>query len=354
MEILKPFQIAIASDLIKNYIGSQPLHQYLAEQFKQHKNWGSRDRKIYRELVFSFYRLGGISKSMSVENAVLFAHQNKEDLLSQIDLHDLFLPYQHLSTLLDRDNFVKSLLYNKSVYLKIIGNHFDVVVEYLNTHNIEFYGYSTDVLRLSANSKCDDIIANGWAIVMDISSQKCIDKVELFGKEWVLDCCSGAGGKSLFIKNKYPQIQLTCNDIRYTIIENLKSRFRTCKIEQPICEVHDFSKEIFLDKKFDCIVADVPCSGSGTWGRAPENILYFNQVKVQEYALLQRKIVKNAIKLMKPTSSLYYITCSVFSEENEKNIDYFKVNYGLKCHWMEYVNEDGNNSDWLFVSQLTL
>lgn len=354
MEILKPFQIAIASNLIKNYTGAQPLHQYLAEQFKQHKNWGSRDRKLYRELVYSYYRLGGITKALNIENAIQIAQQSKEELLKQIDTKELFPLHQHLSTLIDKNAFVSSLLYNKSVYLKIIGNHFEQVVEYLNQNNITFYGYSTEVLRLSANSKCDEIIANGWAIVMDISSQNCIDKVELFGKEWVLDCCCGAGGKSLFIKNKYPQIQLTCNDVRFTIIENLKSRFRTCKLEQPICEVHDFSKDIFLNKKFDCIVADVPCSGSGTWGRAPENIVYFNSVKIQDYSMLQRKIIKNAIKLMKPTSSLYYITCSVFAEENEKNIDYFKVNYGLKCHWMEYVNADGNNSDWLFVAKLSL
>ncbi len=354
MEILKPFQIAISADLIKHYTGSQPLHQYLAEQFKQHKNWGSRDRKLYRELVFSFYRLGGVTNSMSIENAIQLAYQNKDELLSQIELKNVFFQYQYLSELIDKDVYVKSLLYNKSVYIKIIGNHFETVIDYLNTHNMDFYGYSTDVLRLSANSKCDEIIANGWAIVMDVSSQKCVDKVELFGKEWVLDCCSGAGGKSLFIKNKYPQIQLTCNDIRYTIIENLKARFKACKIEQPVCEVHDFSKDLFLHKKFDCILADVPCSGSGTWGRAPENLLYFNQAKITDYSFLQRKIIKNAVKLMKPTSSLYYITCSVFAEENEKNIDYFKVNYGLNCHSMEYVNADGNNSDWLFVATLSL
>ena len=81
---------------------------------------------------------------------------------------------------------------------------------------------------------------------------------------------------------------------------------------------------------FDVIIDDVPCTGSGTWGRNPEQLFYFDEARIGEYALLQRSIISNAVPHLKQGGALVYITCSVFKQENEENVAFIEQELGLK------------------------
>jgi 16S rRNA (cytosine967-C5)-methyltransferase len=65
-------------------------------------------------------------------------------------------------------------------------------------------------------------------------------------------------------------------------------------------------------------VADLPCTGSGTWSRTPEALYYFNPETISNYRQRQERILSNIIMRLKPNGILVYITCSVFADENER------------------------------------
>ncbi|HEX4878112.1 MAG TPA: Fmu (Sun) domain protein, partial [Chitinophagaceae bacterium] len=126
-------------------------------------------------------------------------------------------------------------------------------------------------------------------------------------------------------------IDLTVSDVRESILANLKKRFATAGIKKYKCFIADLTKDdaIAQQIKFDLVIADVPCSGSGTWSRTPEQLFYFDETKIEQYAALQKKILSNVIPAVRPGGFLLYITCSVFAKENEDVIDFITQQTGL-------------------------
>ncbi|MDI1233701.1 MAG: hypothetical protein PSX81_05430 [bacterium] len=350
--IIKPFQLAIAAELIKNYSGKTPFISYFNEQCKLHKNWGSRDRKIYRQACYAYLRLGHITDQNSIENNILLGLQNPENIASQIDLKAIYPNHSQISKTIDKYEFFKNLLVQKPVYLAVLNNQHKLINNELERNGIPFEYTSSNCIKVSANAKCNSIIDNGWAIIMDLASQKAADSIIIKSDSEVWDCCSGAGGKALFIANKYKNaLKLTCSDARFSILENLKNRFRITKLALPHIELCDLKDPFQLPKKYDIIIADVPCSGSGTWGRTPEQIKQTDIQKISFYADLQKMIVKNALRNLKPGGVFYYITCSVFELENEKNVHFISQNLPLTLINQHYIHSDKNPCDYLYLAE---
>ncbi|MES2617237.1 MAG: hypothetical protein V4613_05125 [Bacteroidota bacterium] len=352
MERLKPFQLGIAAQLIQNYKGDQPFSSYFAAQCKLHRNWGSRDRKIYRQACYTYFRLGYAASGASIESILQFSGQEVDAILEQIPLADIFPHKQYLSTLINSDEWMKHLLFQHPVYIAPRENRINAITDYLNQSQIPFEKIDK-AIKVKSDTNCKEIIDNGMGWIMDISSQRAADSIEIAPNSQVWDCCSGAGGKSLYLSNKFKsQLYLTCSDKRFTILQNLKERFKLYGIHEPAIELCDLTSPFQLDKKFDIILADVPCSGSGTWGRTPENITGTPLHKIGFYAELQKNIVRNALKNLKPGGRLYYVTCSVFSDENEANAHYFTENFSVILKQQKYYHDSANTSDWLFVAEL--
>ena len=101
---------------------------------------------------------------------------------------------------------------------------------------------------------------------------------------------------------------------------------------------------------FKLIIADVPCTGSGTWSRTPEQLYFFDERKIETYAALQKKIVSNAIPQLQPGGIFVYITCSVFKKENEENVDFLKENFHLKLKQMEVLKGYDKKADSMFIA----
>ena len=92
-----------------------------------------------------------------------------------------------------------------------------------------------------------------------------------------------------------------------------------------LAEVPDAAQRVVLDAatalpfnmKFDRILVDAPCSGTGTLARNPEIKWRLRQTDLSRFAGLQRKILENALPHLKPGGRLIYATCSLEREENE-------------------------------------
>ena len=72
----------------------------------------------------------------------------------------------------------------------------------------------------------------------------------------------------------------------------------------------------------DYVLADVPCSGLGILSRKPDIKYQLTQERLTELVSLQREILVNAAKLVKPGGVLVYSTCTINPEENEENVRY--------------------------------
>ena len=76
-------------------------------------------------------------------------------------------------------------------------------------------------------------------------------------------------------------------------------------------------------------MTDVPCTGSGTWARTPEDLYFFDPRKIEAYSSRQAAIMRNIVPALKKGASLVYSTCSVFREENEGILQLLGREFGL-------------------------
>ena len=149
-------------------------------------------------------------------------------------------------------------------------------------------------------------------------------------------------------------VDLTVSDIRESILVNLKKRFAEAGIKKFKSFVADLTKadKKPADSKFDFIIADVPCSGSGTWSRTPEQLYYFNAEIISDYAVLQQKIIANAVTYLLPGGYFLYITCSVFEKENEEAVALLTEKFQLQEIKMELLQGYDKKADTMFTALL--
>ena len=74
---------------------------------------------------------------------------------------------------------------------------------------------------------------------------------------------------------------------------------------------------------FDRVLVDAPCTGTGTWRRNPDARLRLRELDLQELQPKQAGILDDAARLVRPGGRLVYATCSLFTEENEAQVDAF-------------------------------
>jgi 16S rRNA (cytosine967-C5)-methyltransferase len=154
-------------------------------------------------------------------------------------------------------------------------------------------------------------------------------------------------------KDMLGDIDLTVSDVRESILINLKKRFNEAGITKYKSFIADLTQSSKLTtNSFHLIIADVPCTGSGTWSRNPEQLYYFEQKKIEEYSILQKKIVSNVIKHLQPGGYLLYITCSVFIKENEEVVDFIEQNFHLDVIKMEVLRGYDMKADTMFAALL--
>jgi len=356
-----------AVQLILAYDGAVPLAGYLKQYFAQHKKHGSKDRKYISHLCYCYYRLGHALKQLTAEERlkaalylctddigewnILFDEawmKNHTSLTRKrlafvqtvypFSITDIFQWGHALSDGIDVEAFALSHLVQPDLFLRIRPGKNNIVINKLQQQNISFKQLAENVISLPNSSKIDSVIAlNKEAVVQDLSSQQIaqfFSPVQPGSKQpvTVWDCCAASGGKSILAYDSFKNIDLTVSDIRASIIHNLQQRFNDAGINHYKSFVTDLSltpSALHL-QPFDLILCDAPCSGSGTWGRTPEQLYFFTEDKISHYSALQQKIVHTVIPHIKKGGYLLYITCSVFRQENEMMVNVIQQQYDLQ------------------------
>lgn len=354
MEILKPFRLAVVEDILSHYNYEQPFQYYFANLCKQNRSWGSKDRKIYKNICFATFRLAyALDAYPDWKSKITKAIETIDHPENLPNAQEIFPHSKYISSEVGVERWVRGLQFQKPMYLVLRRGSESQVFNYLKQNQIDYLQISKFSLKLAADSKCNPILEQGWAWTMDFASQMVADAVQIEENDLIWDACSGAGGKSIYISNKYIlPFELTCSDKRFSILENLKTRFKTLGLKPAHVELSDLKDGFQLKTKYDKVILDVPCSGSGTWGRSPENIKGFDVNKIEYFSNLQRQIASNVLKNLKQEGILYYMTCSVFELENELNVQYLVENHGLELLRSQYTEAENGESDILYFAEL--
>ncbi len=176
-----------------------------------------------------------------------------------------------------------------------------------------------------------EAVRGGFVQMQDISAQLAVRAAGPKPGDKVLDLCAAPGGKSLQAADLMRDSgEVTACDLTEAkcrlIRENIeKSGFSCLKVRQADATVF----EADFENAFDLVIADLPCSGLGTASRKPEIKYRVTEEQVSELAALQRQILANAVRYVKPGGKLLYSTCTLTREENADNASYIENELGL-------------------------
>ena len=139
------------------------------------------------------------------------------------------------------------------------------------------------------------------------------------GEVRILDCCAAPGGKTLAIADQNPTAEITAVEIhphRARLLQNLVSGSK-----HNIGTVVADATNLPFTSPYHRILADVPCSGTGTLSRNPEIKWRLKPEDLSDLHTRQRAILCSALAQLSPDGRLVYSTCSLEKEENEDVVE---------------------------------
>jgi NOL1/NOP2/sun family putative RNA methylase len=140
----------------------------------------------------------------------------------------------------------------------------------------------------------------------------------------VLDICAAPGGKSTELAAKLHGTGfIISNDISNSRAKALLKNMELFGIGN-MCVVSEapntLSKSFY--NTFDKILVDAPCSGEGMFRKSASMMTAWENNGVELFAGLQRGILNEVVKMLKPGGTMLYSTCTFSPEENEQSIEY--------------------------------
>ncbi|MBE6149908.1 MAG: RsmB/NOP family class I SAM-dependent RNA methyltransferase [Firmicutes bacterium] len=232
----------------------------------------------------------------------------KEMLLNSYDIENV-------------NNIVNGLIKKKTTLrVNKIKSNIEEIKEILNNENIKYktVSFYKDALILEEEDKIRTlrIYKEGKIYLQSLSSM--IPPIILEPKEndRILDMTAAPGGKTCQIAS------ITNNNCYITAVEKNKIRADRLKYnldKQSVkkCTILNIDATKIDDLyRFDKILLDAPCSGSGTLNS--ENINNFSKELVNNSIKTQEQLLIKALNILKPGSTMVYSTCSILKEENEE------------------------------------
>ncbi len=395
-------QLRYALQIIDTYQGEMPLYAWLKSYFRDNKQMGSRDRRLLSTLVYGFYRLGHAVKGLSVEDRMLAGlflcnDQPTEFLLyfrpeydekaalplsekiaffqtqpagAGFRVTDIFPWGEELSAGIDHEAFCLSFLRQPDLFLRIRPGQEHIVRQKLSLSKVPATFIPPFTFRLSNGFNVEEYFTpDQEVVVQDYSSQRIASFLQVAATpnqpdvpgqtappEFFWDACAASGGKSILVHDLYPDLNITVSDIRDSILRNLRSRFASAGIKNYQAFLTDLTRNYPPDAaaNADLILADVPCTGSGTWSRTPEELWFFKPQKITQYTEIQKKIIGHIAPRLLPGAWLVYSTCSVFKKENEEMAALIRdTTHGLKQDKMENIKGYDDRADTMFAARFT-
>jgi 16S rRNA (cytosine967-C5)-methyltransferase len=187
------------------------------------------------------------------------------------------------------------------------------------------------IVKRGGDPAVTEPFTSGLVEMQDEGSQLAALLVDAKPGHRVLDLCAGAGGKSLLLSAQMNNKgHLVACDVSATRLKRAKVRFRRASAGNIEIRQLDPEGRKWLKRqagRFDRVLVDAPCTGSGAWRRNPDARWHLNADSLKNLTALQDELLEQASRLVKPGGHLVYATCSVLREENDDRIESFLANH---------------------------
>ncbi len=207
------------------------------------------------------------------------------------------------------------------------------VLKALEGMGAEPAGVLPDALRVPAPAAAEraasveihPAYAMGWFEVQDLGSQMAAAAAGDIAGARVLDFCAGGGGKTLALaaamggSGTVFAYDVDARRMVDVIPRATRAGVTNLDLRTPL---NPRALE-GLEGTMDLVFVDAPCTGSGTWRRHPDAKWRLSPESLQRRLNEQRKVLDQASLFVRPGGRLVYVTCSVFTEENEEQVEAF-------------------------------
>lgn len=382
--------------ILSVYNGEIPLAHFLKAYFKQHTRLGSRDRKSISEALYGYYRLSRFFPDLPAESLICSGLQ--DGLIRHPFLHRVFeitpdpanesagLPasfiadrkarihaaIRRFNTLLPlsgdltKAEWAETLLEQRALFVRIRKNEKRTMTQ-LEKADIPFFTVSREAqnaqtcLVLENSLALDKYLVPEAYVIQDYAVQTAVLQTAAHCRQMfkdisslrVWDTCAGAGGKTLYWKDLFPAHPILATDRRASILHNLRQRARLYGIGDVRTKTLDLTRTDqvqTVQQQFDLVLCDVPCSGSGTWGRTPEQFHFADTETICNFPELQYRIVSRAVPKLCPGGLLAYITCSAFKAENEAVAERITSTLPVNLIHQELIRSADVKSDIIYLA----
>ena len=236
----------------------------------------------------------------------------------------------------------------------------DELAAFFLMHNVESQRDERlpDALKITGSRP----ISPGWLQtgkmeIQDGASQLVAPFCDVQSGQKIVDCCAGAGGKSLHLAALMEnQGEIWALDIAQQKLAQLKKRAGRAgaHIIQTRRVGRDFEADL-IEKigLADRVLIDAPCSGSGTLRRQPDLKWRLTPQFLGEIQQTQAQLLDFYSQLVKPDGKLIYATCSLFPSENERQIEAFLGrNSGFQLEASRAISPSETGWDGFFMARL--
>lgn len=188
----------------------------------------------------------------------------------------------------------------------------------------------------------------GLVELQDAASQAVVETLPLRDGLRVLDYCAGGGGKSLAMAARC-KIELFVHDADPRRMRDIPARAERAGVPVSLVETSELAEL----GEFDLVLCDVPCSGSGSWRRAPHGKWTLSQALLDRYCATQAGILTDVAPRVTRDGVLAYATCSLLACENRAQISRFVSETG---DWRVTFSQSWpveSGTDGFFATHLT-
>ena len=183
--------------------------------------------------------------------------------------------------------------------------------------------------------------------VMDQAAQMAVLTLDVKAGDRVLDLCAAPGGKAALLARLNSDSAVTAVELSEKRIPRLEENLKRMQADNVAVVQGDATALQFEEGSFDALLLDAPCTASGVIRRHPDAKFLHDREDVLRHSGLQKAMVAEALRVLKPGGQLVYAVCSIHPEENERVVESFS---GLQS--MQRIFPTGHH-DGFFIARLT-
>lgn len=197
-----------------------------------------------------------------------------------------------------------------------------LAAEGIGTRSVDWVDTALEVTDNARRIHQSGPYRDGLIELQDAASQAVIAALPL-GGQTVLDYCAGGGGKTLALAARAGAYSGTSrfvvHDAAPARMRDLPARASRAGVSVEMIDTQDLDRAA----PFDLVLLDVPCSGSGSWRRAPQGKWSLTPERLQHLVQTQMEILEKTCDLVAQEGVLAYVTCSLLTSENEDQVTAF-------------------------------